>query len=425
MRTSLAGKLNAFVDPDIAQGMRPFPDNPLTSLAGVPIGIKDNIDVAGLPTTAGTPILAGSIARSSATVVKRLTAAGALVAGKTNMHELALGISSNNHFLGSVKNPHDLSRSAGGSSGGSAALVAAGLLPIALGTDTAGSVRIPASFCGCVGFRPSTGRYPMDGILPLVRSRDAVGILARNVAEVGLVDRVIQSTGPGAPGERRLPARLGVATDFRTRVLDDDISAMFKNSLKRLANSGVELVELVDEALYAKIGELAVPLTAYEIKRDLFAAVRSRTSGMSMTDFLDSISSPDVASQVRELLQSDATPSTRVYENLLRQRIPEFRDRIHESMDRAHVDAVIFPTTPTVAFSLRDEDTIAIAGSSYPRVLTTIRNMQTATLAGLPSISLPVTQDGIELPGGLTLEARAGQDNLLLQMAAAVEDIIA
>ncbi|MFJ3018501.1 amidase family protein [Streptomyces collinus] len=132
-------------------------------LAGVPFAVKDNIDLAGLPTTAGTSFLDRNLPPQSASVVSRLVDAGALAVAKTNMHVLALGVTSNNATFGPVRNPADRDRSAGGSSGGSATAVAAGSVPFALGTDTGGSVRIPAAFCGIVGFRPSTSRYPTDG----------------------------------------------------------------------------------------------------------------------------------------------------------------------------------------------------------------------------------------------------------------------
>ncbi|SIT01035.1 amidase family protein [Paracoccus saliphilus] len=155
----------------------------LGPLHGVPLAIKDSIDIEGLPTGGGTPVLRDNIVRRTAPMIRSLFDAGALCFGKTNLYELAFGITSNNRHTGAVRNPCDSERSAGGSSGGSAAAVAAGMVPAAIGSDTAGSVRIPAAHCGILGFRPSHGRYDSTGFMPLFPSRDAPGVMARSVED--------------------------------------------------------------------------------------------------------------------------------------------------------------------------------------------------------------------------------------------------
>src|SRR5699024_554346 len=156
-------------------------------LAGVPLAVKDNIDTCDAPTTAGTAALQGRVPGSDSTAVARLRAADGLLAGKTVMHELSLGITSNNAVTGPARNPYDPTLIAGGSSGGTATAVAAGMVPAGLGADTGGSVRQPASLCGLVGFRPTVGRYPTGGMVPLSRTRDAIGPMARSVADVVLL----------------------------------------------------------------------------------------------------------------------------------------------------------------------------------------------------------------------------------------------
>lgn len=420
--------LNAFIvaesAADISTTPVACPGTPLDSLKGVPIGVKDNIDVSGMATTAGTPALRNSIASVSSPVIERLTAKGAIIFGKTNMHELAFGISSKNEAFGYVRNPLDTTRSAGGSSGGSAAAVAAGFVPLALGTDTAGSIRIPASFCGCVGFRPTTGRYPGEGIVPLVRTRDTAGPIARNVHDIRLADRYLS----GEPYDRTTaadtPKRLGIATDYRTRDLSETICEQFGKTVATLANASVELVDIELPGLFERIGELAGPLTAYEVRRDLFADVQRRVPDLTLEAFLDSVRSPDVASQLKDVYADSNSIDVETYNYIIAKGLPRLRDDIHRALSNAGVDAVIFPTTPTEAFSLSYDRTMTIAGVERSILMTTIRNVQTATLAALPSISLPMPRMPAQLPGGVTIEGRSGADSELLSIASAVEAIL-
>jgi indoleacetamide hydrolase len=237
-------KLNAFIS--LADAV-PLPVNhaEATALpgrsAGLPIAVKDNIDVAGFRTTAGTPGLRDWRPATDAPVVSRLRGEGAVIIGKTNMHELAVGITSNNPTFGAVRNPHDHSLIAGGSSGGSAAAVAMGVVTAALGTDTAGSCRIPASLCGCVGFRPTTGRYPSDGVVPLAATRDTIGILTQDVSDAILLDEIITDT-PTAPAGLK-GRRLGVPGPYFYDDLDDQVRPVIDAALARLEDAGAVLVQ--------------------------------------------------------------------------------------------------------------------------------------------------------------------------------------
>src|SRR5690625_3563166 len=199
------------------------------SLAGLRFAVKDNIDATGFPTTAGTPGLA-HCPDQDATVVARLKAAGAQLVGKTNMHEFSVGITGNNPHSGPVPNPADPRRVAGGSSGGSAAAVATGEVDFALGTDTGGSVRIPAAFCGVPGFRPSTGRYSSRGILGLSRSRDTAGILARDLALLEAVDAEL--SGEPTP-QRGWEGRVGIPT-WLWPDLDPHVERLARERVERI-----------------------------------------------------------------------------------------------------------------------------------------------------------------------------------------------
>lgn len=218
-------------------------------LAGVPVGIKDNVDVEGFATTGGSCALRGHRAAVDSPVVAALRTAGAVIACKLNMHEMAFGVTTDNPTFGRAFNPFDVVRTAGGSSGGSASAVARGIVPVALGTDTGGSVRVPASFCGVAGFRPSTGRYPEGGVLPLSPLRDTVGPIAANVADLALIDAAITGAAPELPDLPARKLRLGLPADALPG-LSGAVEATFCAALEHLSALGqAEIVALPELGL--------------------------------------------------------------------------------------------------------------------------------------------------------------------------------
>ena len=233
----------------VADQPETFGDGELT---GVPFAVKDNIDVAGMPATAGSPLLEGYVPEVDSTVVGLLREAGAVVVGKTNMHELAFGVTSNNATYGACRNPIDPNLSTGGSSGGSAATVALGTVPFSIGTDTGGSITLPASFCGVVGYRPSTGRYPSDGLQRLSWTRDTIGIHASTVRDARAVDQVI-TRSKSAPPKEITDLTLGVPKS-RWEGVDGAVDAVARDVLEKLRDAGVTLVEvdLVDDLAHWK-----------------------------------------------------------------------------------------------------------------------------------------------------------------------------
>ena len=263
-----ASKRARAIDAQVAAGHDPG------SLAGVPIGLKDLIDQAGIPTTNGSAFEA-VVATQSATVVRRLEAAGAVIIGRTGLHEFAYGFTSENEHFGPVHNPWDTELSPGGSSGGSAAAVAAGIVPAAIGTDTGGSVRVPAALCGVVGLKVTHGRVPLTGVTPLAPSLDTVGPLAGSVADLALVYGAIAGDDPQEPWSAPIPVvmpqhaadpatvRVGVPAQWNDGVIDAATRASFEEVLQRIAAAGAT-VEPVDEPLLA-ITEAAAGAASLEI----------------------------------------------------------------------------------------------------------------------------------------------------------------
>lgn len=390
-------------------------------LVGVPLAVKDNLDTADFPTTGGTRALASSRPERDHLAVERLRAAGAVVVGKTNLHELALGITSNNAAFGPVRNPHDPRRSPGGSSGGSAVAVATGVVPIALGTDTGGSMRIPAAHCGVIGWRPTVGRWGTDRTVPISRTRDTAGAFATAVADVVAVDAVVTGYSPGTPPSR---LRLGVPRKGFFDDLDPEVAACAERALGRLADSGAELVEVDVADAHELDAECGFPIVFFEIAEDLpayLATLPGPERDLTFDDVLAGVASPDV----RAAMEAAAAGVCSVdgYRQAMQTRnrlIASYRAALRPQGDEP-LHALVYPTVPLLAPPIGDDDTTELNGRQVPVFLTTIRNTGPGSTAGMPAISLPAGSSETGLPIGLSLEALPGEDATLLAVAQQVE----
>ena len=376
----------------------------LGPLDGTLVSIKDLFDVAGAPARAGSKILAEEAkpAAADAAIVRRLRAAGAVIVAKTNMTEFAFsGIGVNPHF-GTPGNPRDRARVPGGSSAGAPVAVADGICDISIGTDTGGSVRIPASLCGLVGFKPSRQRVPTDGAFPLSYSLDSVGPIARSVADCAKADAVMagEELAPLEPAGLA-GLRFGIAEGLPLDRLDDTVAAAFNAAIKRLDGAGV------------RISREALPLF----------------DGMSEVNARGGISPPEACAIHRDRLQrraKDVDPNVLVriergcavsaadYVDMVRE-----RDRLVRAMDArlAGLDVLLMPTTSIVAPTIAEASDTKVFAARNAALL---RNTAIINFFDLCAVSLPISA-APALPVGLMLIARNGQDHRLLNIAAAVE----
>ena len=421
--------LNAFIfiDSDRALALAGDADKAIQAgtagpLTGIPIAVKDNTHVAGVPNTAGTPGLRSFVPDESNSVVAALEDAGAIVLGKTNLHELAFGITSNNSTFGAVGNPVDPRTFAGGSSGGTAAAIAAGIVPAGLGTDTGGSVRIPAALTGIVGFRPSSDRYGGDGVTPISSTRDTVGIMAGNVSDVVLLDTVI--TGDASATADIATLRIGVPRGYFYDNLDTSLAARVEAALKRLTESGVTLVEADVPGIQDLLAQTTFPIALYEVVRDLPAYLEEYETGVTFDDLAAQTASPDVQGLFTMLTGETPPIDDAGYAAAMAAR-DQMRDVMAAYFRDNNLDAMIFPTTILPARPITGSDeTVELNGEQVPTFPTYIRNTEQATIIGMPSISLPAGNTSDGLPVGLCLEAAPGADAALLAIAVQLEPIL-
>ncbi len=373
-------------------------------LHGIPISLKDLVDEAGIANTAGSKALEGRIPATDAPLVTRLREAGAVIIGRTNLHEFALGTTSDDSAFGPVHNPHDLTRSPGGSSGGSGAAVATGMSIASIGTDTGGSIRIPAAACGVVGLKPSSGDVPIDGIVPLSFTLDHAGPLALSVQDAAWVWQVLSGRHTSSVVPRPLAhVHLTRLTGYFDAPLEAAVRDAFNMALGHLRDTGVVVTDAeVDNT--DRIGATYVDIVLSEAalwhapildsRKDHYRpTVHARIShGRTITavDYLRGLNAcADFSHQISTLLDS--------------------------------CDALVLPTLPITAPVTGESDVVVdpASGVALPVRAVMLKHTQLFNLTGNPAISLPLRAAG--LPVGLQLVGRIGRTAELLDIAAACE----
>jgi aspartyl-tRNA(Asn)/glutamyl-tRNA(Gln) amidotransferase subunit A len=418
-------KLKAFitVTAELAQNQAQQADQDLARekdrgpLHGVPVAVKDVFCTRGVRTTCGSKLFAEYVPEYDAAVVERLRAAGAVVVGKTNMHELAYGVTSVNPHFGTVRNPWDLDRIPGGSSGGSGSAVAAGMVPMAMGSDTGGSIRIPASFCGTVGLKPSFGRVSRYGVLPLDFSLDHMGPLTQCVRDAALTLNVLAGFDPRdetcsrQPIESYLPSepvsihglRIGLPENFYF----ERISQSVAEAVRRAVRLAEEARAIVVSLRVPDVGQLNT------IGRIILLSEASATMERYLhrrEDF-----GPDVLAL---LDQGRLLPAT---DYINAQRVRRVLQREFQAIWKK-VDCLFTPTTPTSAPKI-GQSTIDLDGEEDVRIAST-RLARGVNVLGLPALSLPCGFDEAGLPIGLQIIGPNFQEALILKAGTLLEDAL-
>lgn len=403
----------------------------LGALAGLPILVKDNIDTAGVPTSAGAPALRDSHPRRHAPLIQRLLDQGALLLAKTNMHELALGGTSSNRHFGPVRNPWAPDRIAGGSSGGSAAALAARVGSVSLGSDTAGSCRIPASFCGVAGMRPSSVGPLLPygasrGIVPLARDLDTIGPLGRTIDDLivlheAIVGRVVPPTN-GIVGKR-----LGIARPQHWASLDPQVEAVCTEALVRLEDAGAAIVDVDMREIHAEAAAIFWILVAHGIRVDLGGYLKRRLPGLSADELVGQVRSADVRYFLEDALRKEPAPAEVQYARHGRR--TALRARYAQLLAEHRLDAIVFPTEPLPAPLIRVEgdrfdDAIGIGAEAFPTGLTLIRNTLATCALGVPGVTIPAGLSAAGLPVGIELDGAPDSDASLLAMAREIEKVL-
>ena len=402
-------ELHAFVDvrPGIVldqaeSAQRRRREGPIGRLDGIPVAIKDNFDVAGYPTRAGLPTRAGHVARDDAHAVARLRAAGAVLLGKTNLDEGALGAATRNPHFGTTRNPFDLNRVAGGSSGGSAAAVAAGMAPVAIGSDTLGSVRIPASYCGVFALKPTHGEISARGLVPAARRLDAVGILGRSVGDLVVMLQVLAGYDADDPRSRRRRValqppdwnpdqlRCGLLPDLASIGVEAPVIEVFEQALGKLRHALHECTPLdFSDWPFQKMRRAGLLLMEAEMRNTFAEDLADGAHPVSaefraLLDYASQKSAADYA-QADRVLDFAVLKARRVF---------------------SRVDVLVLPTTPQGAFPI---DAPAPASQAD---LTAF-----ASLSACPAVSIPMGTLPDGMPIGMQFVGAPGSDLRLLELA--------
>lgn len=395
-------------------------------LLGVPLGIKDSYTTRGLRTTLGLGLLGSFVPDVDAKIVSAIKDAGAIVFGKNNLVEMSYGLTGKNVHYGQVKNPYGGSHVSGGSSSGSAAAVAAQIVPATLGGDTVGSIRVPAALCGVVGFRPTTGRWPRDGVAPISRTLDTTGPLARNVEDCALIDQIVTGDAAALSGQADLTGtRFAYAPRQYLDLVEPEVEACFSDTLHRLRDAGAEIAEIDLGKDFSSIAERSTwNIFFHETMPMISEFLRQYDFPVSFDEIYNGLG-PDVKELWHHsvLGTGQGYVSAQAYETAVAIDRPELQRRFGEAFSEHGCDALLFPTTPCTAPLIEHQAEFTIADNEV-RYLALAKNTVPGSGAGLPGISIPIGLSRRGLPIGIEIDGAPGRDRALLDLARRVEAIL-
>jgi aspartyl-tRNA(Asn)/glutamyl-tRNA(Gln) amidotransferase subunit A len=407
----------------------------LPPLGGVPVGIKDVMVTKGVRSTAGSKILGNYVPPYDCTAVARLEAAGAVVLGKLNCDEFAMGSSNENSAWKPVHNPRDLSRVPGGSSGGSAACVAADMAVVALGSDTGGSIRQPASFCGVVGLLPTYGRVSRYGLIAFASSLDHIGPLAKTVKDAAIVLRTIAGRDPMDATSAEVPVpdyvaelekpvrgmKIGIAKEYLGDGLNDEVRSAVEAAIQKLASLGCEILEIsLPHTAYAVPAYYIVATAEASSNLARFDGVRygyRAKNGRTLAEMYRRSRNEGFGAEVKRRIMLGTYALSAGYYDAYYLKAQKVRTLLARDFEEAFkkVDVIVTPTSPTAAFKLGEkvDDPLAM----YLADIYTV----TADLAGIPGISVPCGETREKLPIGLQILGRHFDEATVLRVAHAYE----
>jgi aspartyl-tRNA(Asn)/glutamyl-tRNA(Gln) amidotransferase subunit A len=413
---------------------RKDPSGPLPRLTGLPLAVKDVLCVACVRCTCGSRILENFVPPYHATVVEKLFSAGAVLLGKTNTDEFAMGSSTENSAYGVSHNPWDTARVPGGSSGGSAAAVAAHLTPLALGTDTGGSVRQPAAHCGITGIKPTYGRVSRYGLVAFGSSLDTVGILGRNAADVALAFQVIAGHDPSDATTLEVPVheidigsndvlrglRIGVPQEYFVEGIQAEVAAAVKDAIRTLEAMGarIDSISLPNTDFALPVYYLIAPAEA-SANLARYDGVRfgPRLEGINLLDMYTTTRGIKFGAEVKRRIMLGTYALSAGYYDAYYAQAQKVRTLIKREFERAleSVDIIAAPVTPTTAFRIGEHSDDPLA--MYLEDILTIP----ANLAGIPALTFPVGFDESGLPIGMQLMGPHYREDILLMAAHAYQ----
>jgi len=396
----------------------------LPPLHGLPIPVKDSVNTRDYPTTGGTNALRNFRPAEDAALVRKLKGAGAIVLGKTNIHELSFGWTSNNQAFGAVHNPYDTSRIPGGSSGGTAAAIAARMAPLGIAEDTQGSIRVPAAMCGIYGFRPTQNRYPNQGVVPISPLFDQVGPLTRNVADLALFDHVM--TGEATVGDAASiqGLRLGVPREYFYSMLDTEVERISNLALRKLADAGAVLVEADVPELKKLIDLTTAQVQLFHVLPMLTKYLADFGTGVTFDELMEQ-ASPDIQATFSQyVLGGDGTPSEADFIAARDQHLPTLRKTLADYYRDNDLAAMIFPAAQIVAPPIGEDVETTLNGKTVSFEAVISRNISPGGTGGIPGIIVPADLNGDGLPVCLELDGPAGSDRALLGIGLAIESTL-